>query len=342
MSFTLESCKMQVGFHKNRTCNRLSMEERVMVIKLYKETPNYQRLANHFGCSFRQIKKIIANQDEIMHFHKNLRAKDLAEEVSNSRREKIDFLGKVVYEFLLRALYLRMPIDTAIIRQRAFEVKEAIAIESFTPNNAWLQAFRSHYNRLDLTAMVEQLPSDMEMRRSLKCIDIIEYVSKQEREKKEKTHMEADDSPGSGRNESEKAIQNFMKSENDFDDYEVYGSAEDDADLGNHESVENMSTANTNAASIFVDLDSEEEDEQAESAVVKTEETVSANTSSYATKPILKPSTPPPFPDIHSYPEAMRHLKVLEDFAMIEENYRAIGLITQLEQIFKNPPKLKS
>ncbi|XP_036337066.1 uncharacterized protein LOC118747183 [Rhagoletis pomonella] len=347
MSFTMETFKTQMGFREYRTRNKLSMEQRMMVIKSYKQTPNYQRLANYFGCSPKQIRSIIANKDEIKRYHKNERANKLAEEIANRRREKIDFLGKVVYEFLLRALYLRMPIDTSIIRQKAFEVKEAIAIENFTPNNAWLQAFKSSYNRLDLTAMMEQLPSYMEKRRSLKCIDIIEFVSKQEREEKEKTHKEADEncnsvwknehSNGSSRYESEKAIQNFMESEKDDDDYVAYGSTEDDADVENIESGGNMSTK---AAPIVVDLDTDEEEE--ESAMVPSVETVSANISCDASKPILKPSTLPPFPDIHSYPEAMRHLKVLEDFAMIEENYRAIGLITQLEQIFKNPPKLKS
>ncbi|XP_036337067.1 uncharacterized protein LOC118747184 [Rhagoletis pomonella] len=331
MSFT-----MQMG---SRKYVKLSLEQRMMVIKSFKHTPNYNRLASYFHCSTRQVRSIIANRDKIKRYH-NERAKKLAEEIVNRRREKIDFLCEVVYEFLLRAHYLRMPIDISIIRTKAFEVKEALAIENFTPNNDWLQVFKSHYDTLDLPGMTEQLPSSMEERRSLKCIDIMEYISKQAGGKEEKTHMEAEDTPGSGRNDSEKAIQNFMKSENDVDDHKAYGSTKDD--LGNHESVENMSTTSASAAPIVVDLDSDEEDEEVESAVVKAEETVSANTSCFATKPILKPSTPPPFPDIDSYPEAMRHLKVLEDFAMMKENYRAIGLITQLEQIFKNPPKLKS
>ncbi|EDW31218.1 GL20834 [Drosophila persimilis] len=38
---------------------------------------------------------------------------------------------------------------------------------------------------------------------------------------------------------------------------------------------------------------------------------------------------------VENYQDALRLLKPLEDFALMEENYRAIGLLTQLEQIFK-------
>lgn len=42
---------------------------------------------------------------------------------------------------------------------------------------------------------------------------------------------------------------------------------------------------------------------------------------------------------IDSYQQALEHLKPLEDFALRQENYRAIGLLTTLEIIFKNPKK---
>uniref|UniRef100_W8ARK6 HTH CENPB-type domain-containing protein n=1 Tax=Ceratitis capitata TaxID=7213 RepID=W8ARK6_CERCA len=41
---------------------------------------------------------------------------------------------------------------------------------------------------------------------------------------------------------------------------------------------------------------------------------------------------------VKNYKDALKLLKPLEEFAMLEENYRVIGLISQLEDIFKHPP----
>lgn len=42
-------------------------------------------------------------------------------------------------------------------------------------------------------------------------------------------------------------------------------------------------------------------------------------------------------PIVETYKQALEHLKPLEDFALREENYRIIGLLSTLESIFKNP-----
>ncbi|XP_054732568.1 uncharacterized protein LOC129240664 [Anastrepha obliqua] len=353
----MESLYCGLKHRDYKTRNILSMAQRIKVIKTYKHIPNYQRLASHFGCSAKQIKNIIANKDELLQYYDSVCANKLTDEVANRRQEKIDFLGKAVYEFLLRALYLRKPIGTSIIRQKAFEVKEAIAIENFSPNNAWLQDFKATYNRLDLTAMMGSLPRDMDKRRSLKCIDIIEYVSKQEREERLKNVAEDENCnsvwnteyySGSSMSGSEKASQNCMytsttESANNIEAYEVCNEAYDEeVDMGLEEirefdKVENINKTRTNAVPIVVNLDSDEE-ESAECALFASEV---VKTCSNVSSTALKSTSLPPLPDIHSYPEALRHLRALEDFAMIEENYRAIGLITQLEQIFQSPPKLK-
>jgi len=39
---------------------------------------------------------------------------------------------------------------------------------------------------------------------------------------------------------------------------------------------------------------------------------------------------------VENYKDALRLLKPLEEFALLEENYRAIGLLTQLEKIFES------
>lgn len=41
-------------------------------------------------------------------------------------------------------------------------------------------------------------------------------------------------------------------------------------------------------------------------------------------------------PIVETYEHALEHLRPLEDFALREENYRVIGLLSTLEQIFKN------
>lgn len=44
-------------------------------------------------------------------------------------------------------------------------------------------------------------------------------------------------------------------------------------------------------------------------------------------------------PIVETYEQALKHLKPLEDFALREENYRVIGLLSTLEIIFKNAKK---
>ncbi|CAD7006442.1 unnamed protein product [Ceratitis capitata] len=330
---------MEIMFPKHRdykTRNILTMMERVQVIKAYKRMPNYQRLASRFGCSAKQIKNIISKKDALLRHYDNVRANKETDEAATRRQEKIDFLGKVVYEFLLRALYLRMPISTSIIRQKAFEVKEAIAIENFSPNNSWLQDFRATYNRLDLTGMMERLPSDMEKRQSLKCIDIIDYVSGQEREERRRVNV-LDDENCNNLWESGNDNSSTYSNDEHTMGFNMHANEFGSSDYDDEESVNTVEP-------IVVDLEADDEaggesvNEVYSSAVKKGAVNNNNNNNNV---PPLKPITPPPFADIHSYPEALRHLRVLEDFAMIEENYRAIGLITQLEQIFKNPPKLK-
>lgn len=332
-----------------KTRNILTTAERIKVIKAYKHMPNYQRLASTFGCSAKQIKNIISNKDQLLRHYDSVRANKLTDEVTNRRQEKIDFLGKVVYEFLLRALYLRMPIGTTIIRQKAFEVKEAIAIENFSPNNAWLRDFKATYNRLDLAGMMEHLPSDMDQRRSLKCIDIIGYVSQLEREERHKMLMMTKDEncynvweseDGSNSSYSYEQTVNSPAAINNNETGEVLSNAYNDMKSNVGDSVESICNVDRNTEPIVVNLASD--DEEASDEGVSLAKTISINSPANQSTSPQKPTSLLPFPDIHSYPEALRHLRVLEDFAMIEENYRAIGLITQLEQIFKNPPKLKS
>lgn len=337
-----------------KTRNILTTAERIKVIKAYKHMPNYQRLASTFGCSAKQIKNIIANKDELLRHYDSVRANKITDEVTNRRQEKIDFLGKVVYEFLLRALFLRMPIGTTIIRQKAFEVKEAIAIENFSPNNAWLRDFKATYNRLDLASMMEHLPSDMDQRRSLKCIDIIEYVSQQEREERRKmlkmakdencnSVWESDDGSNTSSYSNEHTVEHMNSRDaiNNNANGEVCSDADNDMKSNDGDSVESKQNLGTDIEPIVVNLASDDEEESAERAHPVKAEPINLPAPNHSTS-APKPTSLPPFPDIHSYMEALRHLRVLEDFAMIEENYRAIGLITQLEQIFKNPPKLKS
>ncbi|XP_067642593.1 uncharacterized protein [Eurosta solidaginis] len=342
-----------------QTRNILTMAQRMKVIKAYDRTPNYQRLGRMFGCSAKQIKNILAHKHELLNHYKTVRDSKLADEAANRRQEKINFLGKVVYEFLLRSLYLRIPVGTAIIRQKAFEVKEAIAIENFAPNQAWFNDFRSTYNRLDLTNILENLPNDMNMRRSLRSIDLIDYVSKQQKEQSSKKQSmsenekfkavwgECFDSYNTKQSSTEKYIE---ESRDEY--FNIY---EDNSNMANkvmkeHDEVERSNSNEINNVPLEVKLELDDmyynkESSEADSLRKTKEQKAHTNVSKSISSPTKVAAQPPPapptLPDIHSYLEALSHLKVLEDFAMIEENYRAIGLITQLEQIFKNPPKLK-
>ncbi|XP_039964050.1 uncharacterized protein LOC120777012 [Bactrocera tryoni] len=355
----------QLKWRQYKSYKRLTLGQRIQVIKAYKYIPNYRQLAMHFGCSELQIRRIMGSKDELLQSYESVRAKNLNATVDNSNEAKIELLGKVIFEFLLRALNHRMSTDATAIRRKALEVKEALAIENFTPNDAWLHAFKLKHNSVDLMKTLEQLESDMGKRSSLDCNDIIAYVREQQKEEQRK--LLAEDKRIAALS---KRVEELCKSETELnmeraktkektakvptttktqrrlkDDIEalVMSIMSDVKEQNVETSVPSTSTTKSaqvvEPTEISIKTEAEENDLV---SVVKIESTdISDNTYSTTTQ---KPTTNQPKRStrITNYKEALRYLRVLENFVMTEENYSALSLITQLEYIFRSTADAKS
>lgn len=358
----------QLKIRDYKPYKKLTLGQRIQVIKTYAYIPNYRQLAIHFGCSQMQIKSIMASKDELLQCYESTRAKNLSARVDNSNEAKIELLDKVVFEFLLRALNLRKSTDATAIRRKALEVKEALAIENFTPNDAWLHSFKIKQNRLDLMQMMEQLENDMDKRLSLDCNDIIAYVREQEREEQRKLLAEderiamlskayeelcksdqhAKEKPETKHCDSAEFTKTKGKTAEESTTTKPQRHLKDDiealvmsimsdvkeqnieSNVRNSKLVQNVKTLEPTEVNIITDAA-----EHDLVSIVKVESTdISDNSSMTAQKPTTNQTKHSA--RISNYTEALRYLRVLENFVMTEENYSALSLITQLEYIFRN------
>lgn len=316
-------------YNEYKTRNILSLEERVEVIREYDRhltRPSLQSLAQKFECSSKQIKNILLNRETILQSYKSNGGsthKDVAvrDDVLQKRQEKINFLGKVMYEYIQRALYYNYNIDNEKVRQKALQVKECIAVENFQPTTAWLTDFKQTYGipSFDLQTLRNNVVITEAKRPHFSAIDMIQYVSRMEQEE----HNRGSDYRGEqeGRLSIPKA--------------DINGNGRSHYSINN-----NKRHPPPHEPKIIYEIQDEEEDEELRKLSFADDE--SSNSTSLNDKYAAKrKASSSPFPDIETVDDALRHLKVLEEYAMLQDNFRAIGLLTQLEEIFKKQAKKK-
>ncbi|KAH8256219.1 hypothetical protein KR026_011189, partial [Drosophila bipectinata] len=161
----------------NRVRNILTLEERVAVISQYDIAPMYSKIAKNFNCSWEQIKNIVANRDSILKFHEaatKLKSKPI-EDVT-LRRNKLNFLGNCLYEYIQRAqYYLNTEITEEFLRNKALEFRSLFKLEGFVPNKSWLNHFKAKYN---ISLSNRQIALNRRPPRSLNLKDIMSYCSR--------------------------------------------------------------------------------------------------------------------------------------------------------------------
>ncbi|XP_059227021.1 major centromere autoantigen B-like [Stomoxys calcitrans] len=173
-----------------KTRNILSLIDRVRVLREYEsypKRPSFQSIATKFDCSPKQIKNIVMNRDSILRsYHESCSNRNEGlDDTVQKRQEKIEFLGKVMYEYVQRVLFYKYPIDDEKVRQKALQVKECIAVENFHPTSIWLEDFKLTYGipAFDMETLRNNVPLTEEKHPHLSAIDMIQYVSQQEQEK---------------------------------------------------------------------------------------------------------------------------------------------------------------
>lgn len=296
-------------FNEYKTRNILSLADRVEVIHEYDRQltrPSLQSLASKFECSSKQIKNILVNRETILETFQNggvpLKEDPTRDEVLQKRQEKIAFLGKVMYEYIQRVLYFNCNIDDEKVIQKALQIKECIAVENFQPTNGWLEDFKMTYG--------------------IPAFDLVTLRNNVVITESKRPHLSAID-----------MIEHVTRIEQTH--------KRKHSDINGNAEIQKASITVRNDPKIVYELidddDEEEQGEQDEELQKLKFNAVPQNTSS-KTK---KRRSSSPYPDIECLDDALKHLKALEDYAMLADNFRAIGLLTQLEQVFKKQPKKK-
>lgn len=276
------------------------------------------------------------------------------DEVQLRRKRKINFLEKALYEYISRSQFHHKNkgrLDVDHLREVAINLRDILKIENFFPDRTWFNHFKSHYNfsfSQGVPVIGRRVPLSLDLR------DIVSYCGRHEQREQplgsitltpkemESTHFVHLPmvEPQAQEEQQEEAEQEQEQEVTSSKAIEVIDDDEDDDCVAievptelieikdDDEEQEPKSTTATPA---------KRNDLKRPAAVapaplqLKIKKIESLNLS---VLPVMTSDAPELPRCVRSYEDALRLLKPLEDFALAEENYRAIGLLTQLEKLF--------
>ncbi|KAH8415568.1 hypothetical protein KR222_005466, partial [Zaprionus bogoriensis] len=275
------------------------------------------------------------------------------DEVQLRRKRKINFLEKALYEYISRSQFHHKNkgrLDVDHLREVAINLRDILKIENFFPDRTWFNHFKSHYNfsfsqGVPLTG--RRVPLSLDLR------DIVSYCGR---------HEQRDQPLGSitlTPKESEPA--RFV--------HLPLVEAKPEESKGSKASIEVVEEEDDDCVAIevpteLIEIKDDDEEQEKTTPPSKRTELKRPSPSSVTATTTLPPSplkikkieslnasvlSPAQRSEsscdlelprcVRSYEDALRLLKPIEDFALLEENYRAIGLLTQLEKIFEGAAK---
>ncbi|XP_068148543.1 uncharacterized protein [Drosophila tropicalis] len=276
------------------------------------------------------------------------------EEVHQRRKRKISFLEKALYEYIQRSqFHNRGRLDLDNLRTVAISLRDILKIENFFPDKMWFNHFKSHYKfsfSQGVPLTTRRVPLSLDLR------DIVSYCGRNE-QRVTLAQKAAGDASTPTPTPTPTAAAAFVhiplvepKPEPDNDVEEVV----DDKPEVENEDDDDDCIAIVEAPEL---IEIKDDDDDLETKSSPTKRKADVPSSRVATPKIQKfesqsnethtdieesgnyseNSRESELPrSVQSYDDALRLLKPLEEFALIEENYRAIGLLTQLEKIFES------
>ncbi|KAH8252923.1 hypothetical protein KR032_002731, partial [Drosophila birchii] len=262
-----------------------------------------------------------------------------SDEVHLRRKRKIIFLEKCLYEYIKRSqVHHKGPLDMDNLRSVAISLSYILKIDSFFPDKTWFNHFKNHYNftfSVGVPVTPRRVPLSLDLR------DIVSYCSRHEQKITLALKNEMDAKQPSTPTESLKP---------DDEDDEDCVAIETPTELIEIKDEDEDDDEDNRSASVKTPIKRKMDDNSKHCSlkIVKIHHSLQPNDSVEAKvqetppapSPDLKASNETQLPScVESYKDALRLLKPLEDFALMEENYRAIGLLTQLEKIFETGKK---
>ncbi|XP_055911121.1 uncharacterized protein LOC129945409 [Eupeodes corollae] len=211
-------------------------------------------------------------------------------------KQKMKFLNKVMEEWLLRNRPYR-DIYGKVLLSKAKEAADLLDITTFTPSKLWLQDFNEEIAAPGSKLLGKVAPCGL----SLQMADVIRDLRQQEQDFK--------------------AVQDHLMGA----DNSIEISDDDDYDDGDFsDSYADLSSK----LEVSVTVDEENEDYYEPEAKMPKLQSILLDLDDEEDSSDKKKN-------ISTYRDALKYMKPLEDFALQKEDFRAIGLLTQLEAIFK-------
>ncbi|KAL7733404.1 hypothetical protein ACLKA6_004889 [Drosophila palustris] len=263
------------------------------------------------------------------------------DEVQLRRKRKITFLEKALYEYISRSQFHHKNkgrLDVDHLREVAINLRDILKIENFFPDRTWFNHFKSHYNfsfsqGVPLTG--RRVPLSLDLR------DIVSYCGRHEQREQPLgsiTLTPKESQPGRLVHLPivEHKPETRSKVIDDDDDCVAIEVPTELIEIKDEdEDVDNSCEVNRRH-----DLKRPPATTTHSSCPLKIKKIESLNERAQSPGHYSESSNDAELPRcVQSYEDALRLLKPLEEFALLEENYRAIGLLTQLEKIFESGAK---
>lgn len=259
------------------------------------------------------------------------------DELQLRRKRKINFLEKALFEYISRSQFHHKNkgrLDVDHLREVAVNLRDILKIENFFPDRTWFNHFKSHYNfsfsqGVHYGMMLRRVPLSLDLR------DIVSYCGRHEQREQSMGNITltpkepesarfvhvplAESKPAEPAKEANTAVE------------------EDDDCVAIDEPPELIEIKDDDEEPDKAELKRQAAEDSVPSLPLKIQKIESLNPSAHSPGHYSEDSADAePLPHrVNNYKDALRLLKPLEEFALLEENYRAIGLLTQLEKIFE-------
>ncbi|XP_020807599.1 uncharacterized protein LOC110183623 [Drosophila serrata] len=307
----------------------LTQDECVAAIRQYDIQPLYDQVAQNFNCTVQQIMSVMSNRKAILEFNETtITLSQKGNEDSELRRRKLNLFSYCLYEYTQRAQYhLNEQINEELILEQAINFRDLMAIDSFTPNKSYINQFMAAYDVNRVNCLVN-IPQKTRMSLDLKNIMthcVRHCAMAPNLQPRVLTPIKIDVSQLL---KYTKALKNQTEIEPESDnDVEV---------------IPNECNEDSNDSIRIPSFQSTLSIEKVEHSPIQMDDyqdlDVDMDVPEIATPPMhnLEISDEEPLPhSVETFKDALRLLKPLEDFALMRESYRVIGLLSQLEQIFE-------
>lgn len=247
------------------------------------------------------------------------------------RKIKINFLEKALYEYITRLQFKenKLPLNFDHLRKVAMGLRDILKIENLIPDRAWFNHFKSHHN----FSFSQGVP--LTGRTMPQSLDLHEIISECATESGGSENMLLTDTPpeeSSGEAEDEGLLTTEpigIKVEESSYDMEL---STEPIQI----KVEVEELQNSTSPAKRRDLKRPLATDASGSSSFTIKKIESSNSIDLGATSLTENNYDMELSSVvNSYEDALRLLKLLDEFVLLEENYRAIGLLEQLEKVFE-------